>query len=132
MLAVKNLCAVLPIEGNPVDQYKVCGKRPQEICWQKKKNLLKEKLQEKRTWGLCTQTLKFTFDAAARQGCNGAVPYLVSDGALRQAVPSAAARPGKAAVGLVQFAQLRACPQLKSRPGAAVLVCWLWVKTKCS
>lgn len=99
----------------------------------KKKRLLKEKQQGKRTWGLCTQTLKFAFDATARQGCNGAVPCLASDSTLRWAMPSAAERSGKAAVGLVPvpFAQLKACLQLKYSPGAAVLVCWLWVKIKC-
>lgn len=47
-----------------------------------KKPLLEEKQQEKRTWGLCTGTLKFALDAAVRQGCTGVVPPLTSDSAM--------------------------------------------------
>lgn len=59
------------------------------------------KQKEKRTWGLCPQSLRDTFGAAARQGCGGlsltCVPHLTGGSALCPAVQDAA-------VGLMWFA----------------------------
>lgn len=48
--------AVLPVEGNPADQYKVCGKRLQEICWQKKSACSRRSNREKEP-GACALRL---------------------------------------------------------------------------
>jgi len=108
---------VLPTEGNPGDQYKVCGKRLLAVRWQTK--LAQGEATGKKDPGLVYMTFKFTFDAAAGPGGSGAVVHLDSDSALRRAMLR------KAVVGLVRFAQMRACLQLKSDPGAAVPVYWL-------